>query len=217
MNHEDRPQKRTALPSTGLKTSTPRACTARSRTTGSRCAGSSRSPSPCLPLSGWAPERPGSDLYRLGRSIRGYRPGCRLCRNCHSLNTGILFCFFLTVNAISSIYLTASHYPALGDGLMVRRRTLTPLIEVRALVPQPRKFKHLQPIAVSAFSFLMFCTTPVQLFSFLSSHLQNSETVGGQKWRRCCFLSFRAIARNLVLCRRRFLPAVEMTEGGMSK
>ncbi len=31
----------------------------------------------------------------------------------------------------------------LGDGLMVRQRTLTPLIKVRTLVPQPSKIKQL--------------------------------------------------------------------------
>jgi hypothetical protein len=61
------------------------------------------------------------------------------------------------------------------------------------------------------FAFMAPYPPPVPHFSFLSSHLQNNETVGGQQLEKRFFLSFRALARNLVLHRRRFLPKVEMT------
>ena len=51
---------------------------------------------------------------------------------------------------------------------MVRRRTLTPLIEVRALVPQPSKFKHLeQNVSKCFFVLRQFGQPLVNLFSFI--------------------------------------------------
>ena len=43
--------------------------------------------------------------------------------------------FFLTLTVQS--FINSKHFILLGDGLMARRRTLTPLIGVRIPVPQP--------------------------------------------------------------------------------
>ncbi len=52
----------------------------------------------------------------------------------------------------------------LGDGLMARQRTLTPLIKVRILVPQPLIYKGLQADMLAALFVVYSIAGPTFLF-----------------------------------------------------